>query len=294
MEPPQTVAARSHRETVVSLGLAVIAISFAAPFFKLADAHPLVASAIRLAIASVLLATPAWRAHRAGRLPPKVLRAAALAGVFYGVHFGAWVTSLGLTSVAASVTLVTATPVMLGVIAIVTGRDRPTRRHWLSIGLALIGVLIIGGHDFGLSPSALAGDGLALLGAAAMAGYFLSARSVMSSADPWGFSFVACVVGATVLFLGVLVSGTPLVLPPPEAIAWLALAALVPQIIGHGLMTRALRDARPTVVGMVTVGEPVGATLLAWAFLGETITPVIAVGCAITATAVVLAAAARE
>jgi drug/metabolite transporter (DMT)-like permease len=294
MERSHPVVGRSHREIAVSLGLAVVAISFAAPFFKLANAPPLMASAIRLVIASVLLAIPAWRARRAGKLDGQVVRAAALAGVFYGVHFGAWVTSLGLTSVAASVTLVTATPVMLGVIAIATGRDRPTRRHWLSIGLALIGVLIIGGHDFGLSGDALLGDGLALLGAAAMAGYFLSARSVMQRADPWGFSFVACAVGAIVLLLGVVVTGADLALPPAEAIGWLALAALVPQIIGHGLMTRALRDARPTVVGMVTVGEPVGATLLAWAFLGEGITLITAIGCAVTATAVALAAAARE
>jgi drug/metabolite transporter (DMT)-like permease len=38
----------------------------------------------------------------------------------------------------------------------------------------------------------------------------------------------------------------------------------------------------------------VGATVLAWWFLGDTITWLTALGCAITATAVALAAAARE
>lgn len=293
MDSTHPVYGRSQRPIVLELGMAVVAISFASLFFRLAGGSPLVASAIRLAIATALLALPAWRARRAGRFDDAALRAAMLAGVFYGVHFGAWVWSLGLTSTAASVTLVTATPVMLGVFALITGRDRPTPRHWVSIGLALVGVAIIGGSDYGASPEALIGDALALLGAAAMAGYFLSARSVMKSADPWAFSCVACATGGALLALTALATGASFAFEW-DAIGWLALAALVPQIIGHGLMTRALRHARPTAVGMVTVGEPVGATFLAWIFLDEALTPLVAAGCAITATAVGLAAATRE
>jgi drug/metabolite transporter (DMT)-like permease len=271
-----------------ALGMAIVAISFAAIFFrKAAPTHPLVAAGLRLAVAAVLLLPFVIRAARAGRLPGTVVRAAIAAGIFYGVHFGAWVTSLTLTSVAASVTLVTATPLLLGVLALVTGRDRPSRRLWVALALAGGGVTLIGWYDLSLSPAALAGDGLALLGAVAMAGYLLVARR-LGSGNLWAFSGIATAVGATALLGTAAAVGIPIEPASAEAMGYLALAALVPQIIGHNLLTWSLRYTTPTVVGIATVGEPVGATALGWLWLGEGVPPLVASGCGITLSAVVL------
>ena len=69
------------------------------------------------------------------------------------------------------------------------------------------------------------------------------------------------------------------------------LAALLPQLVGHTLLTWSVRHVRPTVVGMATVGEPVGAAILAsvWPGIEEAIAPQLAVGCAVTLAAVLLA-----
>ena len=48
------------------------------------------------------------------------------------------------------------------------------------------------------------------------------------------------------------------------------LMALVPQILGHTVFNYLLRWMDPTVVAIAIMGEPVGATLLALAFYGET------------------------
>ena len=271
------------------------AISFAAIFFReAAPTPPLVSAGLRLLVAALLLLPFTIRAFRSGRLSGPLLRGALLGGVFYGVHFGSWVASLGMTTVAASVTLVTASPVLLALVGLATGKDRPSRRLWLSLGLAFVGVLTIGGHDLGSTSRALIGDGLALVGAAAMAGYLLIGRHLGAAMDVWAFSGVATAVGAALLLGAAAVTGTPPLPASWEAFGYLALAALLPQLVGHGLLTWSLRHTTPTAVGVATVGEPVGATLLAWLWLSETPGTVTLIGCSVAILGVVLAVWRRD
>ena len=281
---------QNQRLLVPALLGAVACISFAAIFFRLAaPTHPLVSAGLRLAMAAVVLAPSSVRAIARGRLRGAALRGAAVAGLLYGLHFGAWVWSLDLTSVAASVTIVTATPLLLAVLGLVTGRDRPGPRLWLSIGLGLAGLLIIGGAHLAGGGDALVGDALAGLGAAAMAGYLLVGRSLGDSLEVLPFSGVATAVGAVSLLGTAVVCGIPVEAASPEALFWIALAALIPQLVGHNLLTWSLRHARPTAVGVATLGEPVGATFLGWLWLGQAVPPSVLAGCTVTLAAVVIA-----
>ena len=223
----------------------------------------------------------------------RVGRAALLAGLFYAAHFGCWVSSLELTSVPSSVTLVTATPILLAAIAMVRGRDRPELRHWISIAVALFGLSIIAWTDVSGAGDAWLGDLLAIGGAVAMALYLLVVRGLGPDLDVLGFMGTACAVGAACL-LGIagahagIAGGPALEFASLESLGWICAAAVVPQLIGHTLLTWSLRDATPTAVGIATVGEPVGATALAWLWLGESVEPSTAIGCAIVLVAVLL------
>lgn len=273
----------------MALGGAILAISLAAPLFRLAaPTHPLVIAGARLALAGLLLLPRTVHGLRRGGLTPSALVAAVIAGGLYGVHFGTWVSSLGLTTVAASVTLVTATPLLLAVVGFVRRRDAPTGRHWLAIGLALVGVTLIGRGDLARSDLALAGDGLALAGAAAMAAYLLVARAQGADLDVLAFQGVATAVGGALLLGTALVVGVPVAFASVDSAVYVALSALLPQLVGHTLLTWSLKHATPTQVGIATVGEPVGATLLAVWWLGEVVTPGVALGCCITLGAVLL------
>ncbi|MEZ4337721.1 MAG: DMT family transporter [Sandaracinaceae bacterium] len=280
----------ASRAVPLALAVAVASISFAAIFFKnAAPTHPLVVSGTRLAIAAAVLALPLLRAVRAGRIDGRIFRAGVVCGVLYGIHFGTWVTSLSMTSVASSVTLVTATPLLLAGLALATGRDRPEARHWASIGLALVGLTAIGWADLSLSREALLGDALALGGAAAMAGYLQIVRGLGKDLDVLAFGGLATSFGAISLFGAALITGVPIAFASTASLGWTALAALIPQLVGHNLLTWSLRHATPTAVGIATVGEPVGATLLAWLWLDETVGGLILAGCAITLSAVFIA-----
>lgn len=243
-------------------------------------------AAIRLLLSAALLSPFVFRAFRRGE--GWILRPACLAGLFYALHFGLWVWSLGLTTIAASVTLVTATPLLLAVWAAVTGIDRPGRQLWLALALAGVGVAIIGGLDFGHSADALVGDAMALGGAAAMAGYMLVVRP-LGAVDVLAFTGIATCVGGLILVTVGLAAGIAPIPDSSEALMFLALAALIPQIIGHSSLTYALRHASPTTVGIATLGEPVGATLLGWLILSEIPPGATLLGCTVTIVAVGIA-----
>lgn len=289
--PLNDTAPSSPRAVALALVAAATAISFAAIFFRLAaPTHPLVAAGFRLVVAATLLAPVTLRARASGRLTGPVLRGAVVAGLLYGVHFGAWVASLGMTSVAASVTIVTATPLLLATVSLATGRDRPDRRLWGALALGVLGVAVIGASHVGAGDDALLGDALAGLGAAAMAGYLLVARRLGHSLPVLAFAGIATAVGGVTLLGTAAALGHSPLPPTAEAAGWLLLAALVPQLVGHTLLTWALRWATPTAVGISTLGEPVGATLLGWAWLAEVPSATVLAGCAITLAGVVAAA----
>ncbi|MFH1533160.1 MAG: DMT family transporter [Pseudomonadota bacterium] len=280
--------AKPHRLAIpAALFVAVLAISFAASFFRKAmPTHPLIMAGLRLTVAAACLAPFTIRGLLRGTLRGRALRGGLLAGVLYGIHFGAWVTSLTLTSLAASVTLVTTTPLLLGIVGWLTGRDRPDRRLWVGLAVAASGLALIGGTDLARGLDNLTGDGAALLGMAAIAGYFLVGRSLGDRFDLLAFSGLACAVGAAALLCTALLAGIPLAPASGEAMLWISLSALLPQLIGHNLLTWALRHATPSQVAMAVVGEPVGATLIGWLWLGERVGGVEALGCGLTLVAV--------
>lgn len=267
----------------------MMAIAFAAIFFKFASpTHPLVSAGWRLAIASAVLMPWLVRALTQKRFPRETFMAAGLGGFFYAMHFGAWVWSLELTSVAASVTLVTATPLLLAVWGTLSGRDVPTPQLWRAIAVSSLGILLISGGEVGQSMQAWIGNGLALLGAAAMAGYMITVRK-LGRIDVFAFGAVTTAVAAILLFCSAGALGVSLLPASTDAAFFILLAALIPQLIGHSVITWVLRLTSPTVVGLATLIEPVGSTTLAWVLLNEVPAPLVVGGCLLTLVGVGLA-----
>src|SRR4051812_49246901 len=95
------------------LVLAIVAISTGAPFARWAEpAPPLAIATLRVAMASLLLFGAGWREIGGLRTVAKPDRKLIVAsGALLGLHFGAWIASLQLTSTAASVALVCTNPI---------------------------------------------------------------------------------------------------------------------------------------------------------------------------------------
>lgn len=265
--------------TVPVLLASVVAMSWAAPLIRFSDAAPLQISFWRLAISLPLIAgmltlRGEWRLL--GALNRREWGIAGLAGIFLAGHFGTWIASVGLTSVAASVALVATQPVWVAVFAMFALREAPSRRQWIGIAVAVVGAAVIGGGDLGGGSAPLIGDALALAGAVLVAVYYVIGRGLRGRIGLW--PYVAVVYGfATLALLVALVASGESVTGPFAATDWLVFLglALGPMMIGHTGQNWALRYLPAYAVNLTLLSEPVGATLIAWLLpsIGETPSP---------------------
>lgn len=284
--------------TTLSLALlgAIVAVSTASLFvrFAQAGAPSLAIAAGRLAIATLVLA-PFALARHAGALRALSRREVALAGVagaLLAVHFATWIASLERTSVVSSVVLVTTSPLWVALLAPIVLRERLSRATLAGIGVALAGAIAIGAADArggDSHPHALGGDLLALAGAWAMAGYLLVGRRLRAKLDLVPYTFAVYGAAAVLLVIAALAAGQRPADVAPASWAWIALLALIPQLLGHSTFNWALRHLPAALVSVALLGEPVGSALLAWAFLREAPTAAVAAGGALILAGLLLA-----
>jgi drug/metabolite transporter (DMT)-like permease len=255
----------------VLLAIAVVATGFAAIFIRLAVAPSLSIAFYRNAIAAAIL-LPAALVRHPGEFRGLTRRQWAtglLSGALLAVHFAAWISSLALTTVAASVVLVTTGPIFTAAGGRVFFGERAGRSTMAGIFVALAGTALVSGGDLAISGRAAIGDLEALVGAGAAAGYLLAGRRLRQ--DVSLLSYVALVYATCALLLwpAALLTGSRLT-GFSAKVWWLfVLMALVPQMLGHTVFNYLLRDVAATVVAISVMGEPVGSALLALAFFGE-------------------------
>ena len=266
----------SRGRLLLSLGVGIIAISFASIFIRFAQDEgvpSLSIAAWRLIIASVVMLPYAWATRRdeirslTGREWVLLL----VSGLFLGLHFVTWIASLALTSVASSVVLVSMGPLFVGLGSWLFLRERPSLALGAGIVLAAAGSVVISSGDLGQGKDQLLGDLLALTGAVMVAGYFMIGRKVRAHRSLT--TYVALVYGAAMVVLVaiVLVTRQPMTGFSLEAYAWLLALGLVPQLIGHSTLNWALRHLSATFVSILTLAEPIGSGILAFVILGEAV-----------------------
>ncbi len=250
--------------------IAVTGVSFSGPLMAATAAPALAIAYWRNAMgATVTTAAAALREGRRLRhLSPSSWRLSALAGVALAAHFGTWVPSVTMTSVASSVALVSTQTVFAALIAHLLGRRLP-RLAWIGIVTATVAVALITGADVSLSARSVAGDLLAVVGGLCAAVYVTigsAARTALTTATYTAICYTTCAL----LLLGVcLVSGVRL--GGYSADAWLkiALVTVCAQLLGHTLINVVLRSTSPTVVSMVILLEVPGAALVALIWLDQ-------------------------
>jgi drug/metabolite transporter (DMT)-like permease len=254
------------------MAVGIVAISFS-PILVRVAALPALALAFWRCAAGAALLAPFARRAQLGRVEAGRVEAARLlaAGVFLAVHFGLWNASLALTSVAASTTLVSCSPLFVGLGGRLLG-EPPSRRAWVGIALAIAGAAVIALGDaarIDTGSRALLGDALAFAGSAAMAGYLLLGRAARRRLPVATYAASVYGVAAAVLLPACLLTGAAL--GGYRAGSWLALAAVVagPQLLGHTVFNGLLARVSATVVAVAILAEPVGATALAWLLLHE-------------------------
>ena len=196
-------------------------------------------------------------------------------------------------------------PLLVALWARFVYRERVRRRIWAALALSLAGLVLIVRiwHGSTLDGLGLAASALACL---SYAFYVLVAERGVERRDAislsaWGFLFAALFWAAAQpwwTFPGSYVEGDASLLGHLESVAlpvWLLVAwmILLGTIVPFVLVVGALRHVSATRVGIVAMLEPVVAILVAWVWLGESLTPVQLAGAGLTLAGIVLAQTAR-
>jgi drug/metabolite transporter (DMT)-like permease len=288
----------SRIRLLLSLCLGIVAVSSASILIRFAlsaGVPPLSVAAWRLIFASCVLVPYAWVTRRQEILDLSKREWILLgsSGLFLGLHFATWITSLDLTSVASSVVLVSMGPVFVGLGSWALLGERPSLLSAAGIVLAASGSIVISWGDLGQGKDQLVGDLLALAGAIMVAGYLMIGRRVRARRSLT--TYVALVYGCAMLTLIaiVTVAGQPMFGFSLEGYGWILALGLGPQIVGHSTLNWALRYLSATFVSILTLVEPIGSGILAYLLLREPVTASTAVGGAVVLAGIYVASRAE-
>jgi len=267
----QDEARKGLAESKVALpavAVGVLAVSAAAIFIRLADA-PALAVAFWRSTLGVLVLLP-FTLYRRDAFPRgRALAGGIASGVALGAHFGFWISSLGYTSVAASVVLVCTQPVFVAILAYLVFGERTSPLSFLGILVALVGTVVIS-SDGSVGSATFFGNTLAVIGAITVAVYILVGRSLRTTGvGVLPYSIVVYSSAAATLLPAALYSGAPLWGYSGETWFWLGAITLGPQILGHTVFNWALRYVEASIISGTILAEPVVSALLAWLILTE-------------------------
>ena len=269
--------------------VAILGVSASGPLMAGTSAPALAIGFWRNAIGTVAVAPfAAPRARQElGGLGRDGWRTTIFAGLMLAAHFGTWVTSLKMTSVAAATAIVSMQVVFVVIIDRLRGGTTP-RSVVGGMALAIVGVLVITGVDFSLSPRALAGDLLALVGGLTAALYLIAGSEVRERVSTSSYTVACYGVCAATLAVACLVAQVEMV--DFSARTWLAIigVTICAQLLGHSVMNHLLAVMSPGVISLMLLLEVPGAALLAGIFLDQTPPAGVYVGLALILAGLVL------
>jgi drug/metabolite transporter (DMT)-like permease len=196
-------------------------------------------------------------------------------------------------------------PLIVALFAFLVLKEHVRGRLWIALALALVGLTLVVDLWHGVSLDGL-GVLFSLCSAVTFAGYMLLAERAVGRRDPisllcFGFLFAAVfwalvqpwwsfpfdVPGHSVSLLGRL---SEVHLPIWALMAWMI---VVGTIVPFFLIVGSMRHITATRAGILAMVEPVVASIVAYAWLGETLNGTTLIGGAIVLCGIVLAQTAR-
>ena len=227
----------------------------------------------RLALATPALALGCFAliGRRMFRVARRDLAVIALLGLMLALYQVCFFGAIALVEVAIAtlVTLCTA-PVLVALISAFLTGERPSRIVTVALSLAIAGVALVVGFQPDARQQAANPIGIALALGSAL-GYALvalSSRAVAGRYHPLQINTIAFAAGALALLPAALLTGF-VVTYPPMGWALLLYLGLIPSALAYGLFLTGMRSTPATVASVLTLVEPLTATILAVVLFGE-------------------------
>ena len=273
----------------IALVVATLAVSTASIFIRFAQmdgAPSLVIAALRMSIATLLIAPIALTRHwdEIKRFTRTEVLLGVFSGIFLALHFATWITSLEYTSVASSVVFVGTGPLWVALLSPMLLKEHISRVAIVGLAVAVVGGAIIGLADAcvwdgglvcqslqdALQGRAMWGNFLALMGAWAVTGYLIIGRKLRAGTSLVPYIFLVYGMAAVTLLIILFASGNSPFGYEAKTYGWIFLLAAIPQLIGHTTYNWTLKYLTAALVAVTVLGEPIGSAILAFFILNET------------------------
>jgi drug/metabolite transporter (DMT)-like permease len=270
---PAVLRALAARPRLSAL-LGALCIAFSGIFYRYSNVEPATATFFRCAYGLPILALVAWLEHRRhGGLDGRVVRLAAIAGVFFAADLTFWHHAIEAVGAGLATVLGNLQVLIVGLVAWILFGERPSRAILVALPIVLVGVVLISGlvdaGAYGENPPL--GVLLGVLTAISYAGYLLairrSGRDARRPAGPVAVATFATAIAAA----GV---GVPLgeldVVPAWPAHGWLLLYGVTSQSLGYLLISISLPRLPAVLTSIILLAQPVATVVLAMILLAET------------------------
>ena len=249
---------------------------------------PLLVGLMRVAIAAPCLCLAAWWLGGELRLPARGDRSRILvAGLAMGAFQACYFWGVAMTSVAiGSLIAICSAPLLITVLAGPFLGERIDGLTWAALAMGTSGAALLtaGPHGLGpIPPGFPAGVALALGAGLSYAVYAVLVKDVVRRVPPLGLAALTFSVSALSLLPALVLER-----PVADVRAWglLAYLGIVPTAVAYIVYLFGLRTTSVTVAGVLTLVEPLTATLLGVLFFGDRLGLAGAVGAALLVSAV--------
>ncbi len=274
--------------TALILGTGIIA--WSGVLVRFLDVGPLAGGAWRMTFAVPALAV--WARLASGRpialaQPVAIVFPLFLAGLAFAADVGSFHIALTGTKVANTAFIGNVAPILTVAGGALLFAEHPPPRVWAALALALLGSWVMAGMA---EPANLGyGDVFALCAAVSYAAYLLVIKRVRARLDGPTATLWPAATAAVALAGAATLRGE--ILLPHSVGGWttVALLGVVSHAMGQGFTSVAIGRIPVGLVALVILAQPPFSALIAWLVLGETMSPLQALGGSVILAALLLA-----
>ncbi|MET9801638.1 EamA family transporter [Streptomyces sp. NPDC006368] len=274
---PEAAAARDRYLGYSALAASTVGVGSALIFVRLSEVDPTATLMLRMVVASVLVGAvtvPRGGGARLGDMRPRDLSLLMVSSLVAGLDLLANQWAVHFTTVANTAFLMNLSPVFVLLLSWLVLRQRAAPAKLVIVLVALAGGALVvlgganrpslGGHHF-------LGDALALSSAALYAAFLLMTKHLRERIPTTLIMLTNSVVIMVMLAPVAMLTSDPVLPHSLGGYALIFVYALVSQLLGHGLMTYALRVVDAGLASMSALLRPVVAVVLGWVVLGEAV-----------------------
>ncbi len=194
---------------------------------------------------------------------------AVLGGSLFGCDMAIWMTAIGISGATMPTLMANTAPLWVGIGSILIFRERKAPGFWVGVVIAIIGVVLVLGHNLRATDGLGRGMIMGLVAALFYASFHLATQVGRRHMDTLSYLWISTLSAAGALLIINAIMRSPLTgFSSKTYLSFIALGILV-QFLGWLLINFAQGYLRASIIAPVLLVQPVLTALLAVPLLGE-------------------------